>query len=106
MTPVPYVIDRLATRIDDYEWALKKHGIETVTGFLSDLLDVRFLPVASAAVAGFAVAGGSSWAEIGATGLILGKAALSLTTRFVDLKDWRRTNMEIAFIHEIKRLSE
>jgi hypothetical protein len=105
--PMSYVTDALATRLEDYEWALKKHGIETVTGSLSDLLDVRFLPAASAITAGFAVAAGSFWAAIGATGLTLGKAALSITTRLVDLKDRERgQNSEVAFIHELKKISK
>jgi hypothetical protein len=104
--PMSYVTDAIATRLDDYEWALKKHGIETVTGSLSEVLDVRFLSAASAAMAGLAVAGGPSWAAIGAAGLLLGKATLSVTTKLVDLEDRKRgKGSEVAFIHELKRIS-
>jgi len=104
--PISYVADALATRLDDYEWAPKKHGIETVTGSLSDLLDIRFLPAASAATAGLAVGGGPFWAAVGAASLAIGKVALSLTARLVDLRDRTRGNgSEVAFVHELKKLS-
>lgn len=103
--PIPFVTDALAVRLEDYEWALKKHGIETVLGSLADLLDARFLPAASVATAGLAVAGGEFWAAVGAAGILVGKAAVSVTTKLVDLKDRKRGKYaEIAFIHEMKRL--
>src|SRR5207244_674200 len=34
--PLSYVRDELAIRLDDYEWALKKHGINTVTGTVAE----------------------------------------------------------------------
>ncbi|MCR5879011.1 hypothetical protein [Phenylobacterium sp. J367] len=47
--PISFIQDTVAAKLDDYEWALKKHGISTVSGSISDLLDVRFLPAATAA---------------------------------------------------------
>lgn len=104
--PLPYIADVIAIRLDDYEWALRKHGIETATGSLAELLDMRFLPAVSAAGAALAVTAGPAWAAVGTTALIVGKATLSLSTRLLDLKERQRgKGAEIAFIHELKRMS-
>jgi hypothetical protein len=104
--PLSYVTDAIAIKLDDYEWALKKHGIETITGSLSGLLDFRFLSGTSAAIAGLAVAGGPSWAAIGTAGLLLGRVTLSVTTKLLDLKDRKRgRGHEVAFISELKKLA-
>jgi hypothetical protein len=105
--PASYIADALGARLDDYEWALRKHGIETVTGSLQDLLDVRFLPAAFAAAAGLAVTGGPLISAIGAAGLTVGKVTLSITTRLVDLKERKRgKGSEVAFIHKLKGISD
>jgi hypothetical protein len=41
--PTSYISDEIACRLDRYEWALKKHGIQTVTGTIATTLDSKFL---------------------------------------------------------------
>ena len=102
--PVSFVSDALSVRLENYEWALRKHGIDTVLGSFADLLDHRFLPAALAATAGLALAGGEFWAAVGATGMLAGRAVLSVTSRLVDLADKKRGNhSEVAFIHQIRK---
>ena len=102
--PVSYISDALAIKLSDYEWALKEHGTETILGSLSSLIEPGFLSAASAATAGLAFAGGEFWAALGALGLIVGKAAISVTTKLVDLQDKKRgKDSEVAFVHEVKR---
>jgi len=110
--PISYVSDTIATRLDDYEWALKKHGIETVTGTISDLLDYRFLASAGSIVGGLLAGGlwagaGSGLAELTATGLVIAKTTVSLVNRRVDLADRKRgQGAEVAFVHELKKLTK
>jgi hypothetical protein len=102
--PLSYVRDELAIRLDDYEWALKKHGIKTVTGTVAELLDPKFLAGVAASSAGLALAGADFWAAVGAAGALVGRVALSVTTRLVDLAEAARSGSDVAVIHEIKQL--
>jgi hypothetical protein len=99
------VRDLLAIRLDDYEWAMKKHGLKALMGSLSCLLDPKFLVGVSAAVTAGAVAGDSAWAALAGASLTVGRALLSFGTTYVDSIDERRKdNYEIAYLHEIQRL--
>jgi hypothetical protein len=101
--PLPQVYDVLATKLDDYEWALKKHGLETVVGSLSEVIDSRFVIAATAASTGLALGAGGLWAALGTSALIAGKAALSVTTRLIDHEAIKRgPGAEIAYVHAIK----
>jgi hypothetical protein len=102
--PVSFVRDELAIRLDDYDWALRKHGIKTATGVVTDFLDPKFLASVAGSYAGMALAGAEFWAAVGATGALLGRLTVSVTTRLLDLKDLRRTDSEVAFVHELRKL--
>jgi hypothetical protein len=97
--------DLLAIRLDDYQWAIKKHGLKALMGSLSCLLDPKFLGGVSAAVAATAVAGGAGWAALAGASLSVGRALLSFGTAYVDGVDERRKeNYEIAYLYEVQRL--
>jgi hypothetical protein len=101
---VQYVADEIAGRLEDYEWALEKHGIQTVTGTLSDLLDPKVLGGGLVALVGGAAAVGEFWGAVAATGVLAGKATLSCASRLIDLHDaGRGPNAEVAFVHELKK---
>jgi len=96
--------DLIAIRLDDYQWALKKHGIKVSLGALSCLLDPKFLGVVSATVAATAVAGGGVWAALAGASLTVGQAAITFGTALIDGLDARRKdNYEVAYIHEIQK---
>jgi hypothetical protein len=104
--PLSFVCDEIAIKLDDYEWALKKHGIKTITGTATELLDPKFLACVAASSAGLALAGAEFWATVGAVGALLGRVALSVTTKMVDLAEATRSGSEVAVIHDIKKLGE
>ncbi len=98
------VEDLIATRLNDYEWALRKHGLKTLIGNLSCLLDPKFLGGTSATVTAAAVAGGGIWAALAGTSLAIGKVALTFGTAAIDSLDQRRQeNYEVAYVHEVKK---
>jgi hypothetical protein len=98
------VEDLIAIRVDDYEWALKKHGIKASLGAISCLLDPKFLGATSAAVAAGAVAGGAFWAALAGAVLTVGRAAVSFGTAMVDALDERRQeHYEIAYVYEVQK---
>ncbi|MCP3998852.1 MAG: hypothetical protein GY722_27840 [bacterium] len=96
--------ERFALKLDDYEWALRKHGIKSALGTVSCLIDPKFLASVSAAVAGTAVAAGGLWAALTGLTLVAGKAVATFGTAAIDAADERRgSNYEIAYAHEIKK---
>lgn len=104
--PTSVLADSIATKVDDYEWALKKHGISTVTGALSGLLDPAFI-AAAGAVTGLAYLTSDFWAGVSGLSLTLGKVAVSVTKARLDLEDAKRgANSEVAFIQHIKSVAK
>ena len=104
---VQQVTDETAVRLDEYNWSIQKHGIQTVTGAISDLLEPSFIAATGTAVAGFGYAGGAGLAELAAGGIALGRVVASITTRLIDLSDRKHgQGSEVAFIHELKKMTK
>ena len=102
-----FIRDEISKRLDDYEWALKKHGIETLIGSISDVLDGKFLAGASATGAVLSLLDEPGLAALTATGLVLSKAIVGISERLVALEDIRRgPNSEVAYIHEARKQLE
>lgn len=96
--------DIIASRLDDYEWALKKHGMKASLGAISCLLDPKFLGATSAAVAATAVVGDGFWAAVTAASLTVGRAAVSFGSALIDgLDERRRENYEVAYLYEVQK---
>jgi hypothetical protein len=95
--------DIIEKKIEDYSWALRKHGLETTTGTLSSILNWKGLT---------AIAGGSAIAALGTSPLlstlaagsvVLGNAAVWIAKRRIALEDLKRgPNSEIALIHDFQ----
>jgi hypothetical protein len=102
--PISFVSDAIATKLYDYEWAIKKHGIKTITGTISQLLDPKLLGTVAATAGGLLLAGQEFFAALAGAGILVGRAAVSITDKLVDLRDSERgPNAEVAFVHDIKR---
>ena len=98
------VLDEIAIRLDDYDWALRKHGIHCAAGSLSCLLDPTFATLVSASTAAGMLASGSPWGALLGISLAVGKSLVSFATSYVDGKDdIRGNNFEVAYIHEVRR---
>jgi len=97
--------DLIAIRLDDYEWALKKHGMRASFGAISCLLEPKFLAAASAAVTASALAGGGfAAAALAGASLTVGKALVSFGSALIDgLDERRKENYEIAYIYEVRK---
>ena len=94
----------MAVRLDDYDWALKKHGIKASLGALTCLLDAKFLGATSATVAAGAFAGGKLWAGLAGATLTIGQALVKFGTTMIDgLDERRKDNYEIAYLREVEK---
>lgn len=100
---IQYVADEVAQRLERYEWSLRKHGIKTLIGCLSDTLNPRSLIATStAALAVELIAGKPAWSLLTAGGLLVGHATLSAATIFVERRDVEMAHREVAYVQQIK----
>ncbi len=85
VTSLAQATDLVAQKVEDYEWALRKHGILTVTGALTQLLGLRTV-VAAASGTVVAALTGENWLGGLTSGLITcGPAAIWIAERRVAL---------------------
>jgi hypothetical protein len=90
--------DTIAKKLDDYRWAIRKHGLETVTGAITSVAGVA----SASAIADML---GASLLQVLSTGLSLGAGALAwIAKKRVSLQDVKRgPDSEIAIIHDARR---
>ncbi len=96
--------DILHLKLDAYQWAIKKHGLRTITGALQSILDSRHL-VAIAGGAGLGtMMAGPVWGAV-AGGLLIGAdVATWVANRAIELEDvYRGDNSEIAIIYDARK---
>jgi hypothetical protein len=99
--PVSFIQDEIALKLADYEHALKKHGVVTLTGTLSEVLDPRYMAATAGVAAGLALGGAEIIAATAAAGLVIGRVVLSITTRLLELDELTQRS-EVAVIHELE----
>jgi len=101
--PPAQVLDEIAIRLDDYDWALTKHGIRCAVGSLSCLLDPKFAALLSATTVASIFTSGSPWGALLGISLAVGGSLVSFANSYVDSKDEiRANNFEVAYIHEVR----
>jgi hypothetical protein len=104
--PIPAIEDEIEKRLEDYEWALKKHGITLVLGALTTILDWKTLLTASTSAAFAAFTAGKFAAALSAIGTAAVRCAISITNAMIDREDLKMKNAEIAFVHQVKKLAK
>jgi hypothetical protein len=103
---LPEATDLIGLKLDDYEWALRKHGLKSVIGTISEVLDSKTIAAATAAGGLMAVFSQPLWALLTAGSLIMSKVAVSVAERSIEAEDLRRgENAAIATIYEIQRIA-
>jgi hypothetical protein len=91
--------DKIEQKVADYEWALKKHGVKTVTGALTVVLDSKFLGSVAGAAGVSALMGGSVWGAVTGSALMLSKMSVWIAERRMALLDIQRgSDSEVALI--------
>lgn len=95
--------DLIGQRVDRYEWALKKHGYETVLGSLEQLLDPTTIASVAGAAAVTGLFHGSVMAALAATTVAAGRVSVWAAKRLVERKDLDRYN-ETADVALLRRL--
>ena len=102
-----FVEDEIAIRLEDYEHALKKHGIKTVLGTIEEALDGRFLLGASGFTGTLTLAGHPALGILAGAGIVVGKVVIKIAQTMIDFDDVERgPNSEISWVYEVKKVSE
>ena len=97
--------DIIAIRLDDYQWAVKKHGLQTAVGTISCCLDPKFIGAASGALAAGALAGSAMWGALAGVAIAVGKVVVTLGQDIIRKNDNIRNHKdyEIAYIHDVQK---
>jgi hypothetical protein len=98
---VDQAVDVISTKIADYEWAIRKHGLKTVTGVVSLLGNPKSLGKAAAGAGVAAALGGPIWAAVSAGLMLTSEIAVHLANRMIEVRDLKMgENSEIALLYE------
>lgn len=98
-----HTADIIGQKIDDYRWAIERHGLQTSLGALKTVFDWKESKLTLAAT-GFAVAmGGPVWGAMAGGLSIAMQVGAWLTERRLDAKDISRgPNREVAILYDIQ----
>ena len=92
-------------KLEAYEWAIKKHGLKTVTGALSAILDSEALIAIAGGVSLAALLSGPIWAALVGGLLACSQSIVWVAKRQIDLEDTKRgQNSEVALFYTMKRV--
>ncbi|HCG8178395.1 TPA: hypothetical protein NJ503_002177 [Vibrio parahaemolyticus] len=94
--------DIIGLKLDDYEWAIRKHGIKTTTSAMRQILDPKTIAILSGSATTAALLGGPIAGAI-ASGIALGSKVITWgAERKLELEDIKRgSHSEVAIIYEI-----
>jgi hypothetical protein len=98
---VQQATDIIAKKLEDYEWAITKHGLKSTIGNMKQIIDLTATPPAGLAY----LLTGKVWAALMTGGLVIAaKVVLSVAEQRIDLSDVKRgKDSEIAILYDIKK---
>jgi hypothetical protein len=90
-------------KLDDYKWALKKHGLKTITGIITYVFNYKQAAISTAAATAGTVLVGPIGGAL-ASGIVLaGQATVFLAEKYIDREDIKRgAESEVAFIYDAR----
>jgi len=100
---VAHATDIIAQKIEDYAWALKKHGFQTVLGAISQFFDWKQSAVTLAVSGAVGAMEGPIWGAISSGLLISSQAAVRIAQERIKITDVARSdNREVAILYDIQ----
>ena len=96
--------DIVAKKLSDYNWAIKKHGLITMTGAIESVLDSKHMASIAGGAGITALFAGPIWASI-AGGLLVGAGVATwMAKQAISLEDIKRgPHSEVAIIYEAQK---
>jgi hypothetical protein len=102
-TTVQEAVDIIASRLDQYEWALKKHGLRTTSGLIELLVGPKSLSLVTATVGLSAVIGGPIFAALAGGLVVTAGVTAALLERKIEREALAREEFaDIALLHEAR----
>lgn len=101
---VDHANDIVTQKLDDYTWAMEKHGLATITGAIESIVDSKHIAAIAGGTGMAALCAGPVWASI-AGGLMVGaEVATWIAKRAISLEDVKRgPHSEVAIIYEARK---
>jgi len=101
---VHHATDIIAKKIEDYIWAIKKHGMETKIGAFTQIFDWKKSSMMAAATGAATILGGPIAAALTSGLLITGNVGLWIAQRKLDLEGVKRAeNREVAILFDAQK---
>ncbi|MGB2714955.1 MAG: hypothetical protein WBC51_12295 [Vicinamibacterales bacterium] len=98
-----FVEAEISRRLEDYEWALRKHGISTVLGTLSEILNPKWLTGVTVFGALTSYSSGNPVAGVAvAAATTVGRVSIAIARTALLKEDIRQANRDIALVYELK----
>lgn len=98
------IVDTLDKRIEDYNWSIKKHGLEAGLGAISAIVDPKALAASGATAGAAGLAAGPIMGLATGAGISLCQGIVKFGEALVKgLDDRKKDSAEIAYIHDVKR---
>jgi len=98
---IQHATDLIAQRIDDYAWAIRKHGLQTRIGALTQIFDYKQGATTAVVSGAAALLAGPVAAAIAGGFMVGAQAAAWLAERRLDLRDAiRGPNREVAILYD------
>lgn len=101
---VQHATDMIGKKIDDYCWAIRKHGFETRVGLVSLFLEPKTLTTVAALSTAAGLVGGPLWSALAVGLSCAGNVGTYIAKRTIDLAAVKRgQNSEIAYLYDINQ---
>ena len=99
-----FIKEEIELRLENYEWALKKHGIKTIKGILGKLIDVDSLIKSSVAFGALSVAKIGINPIFGAVGYMVGKTIVEVADMYINRQDIvTGPDSAVSYVYDMKK---
>jgi hypothetical protein len=99
-----FVEESISINLEEYEIAMKKHGLKTIVATVEQALDGRIITGASSAVGALTLSGYPIFGILAGAGLIIGKIAVQLAKAKISFDDVEiGMHSEISWIYKLKQ---
>ena len=100
-----FVEESIAINLDEYEKAMKKHGLKTIVATIEQALDGKIITGASSVAGALTLSGYPILGILSGAGLIIGKTAVQLAKAKISFDDVEiGMHSEISWIYKLKQL--
>ncbi|MFN8581365.1 MAG: hypothetical protein U0163_10365 [Gemmatimonadaceae bacterium] len=100
---VQHAADIIGQKVDDYRWAIKRHGLQTTLGAFKTIFDWKESKLSLAATGLAAATGGPMWAALAGGLSVAVQIGAWIAERRLDARDVSRgTNREVAILYDMQ----